>query len=134
MKIYSGPESHDQPEHQTAQGWMATNLALPGLGSLIAGRKVGFIQLALCLVGFGLTLVCGLQMVSWSLAHWSEYHNPNADMDPFQPLRDLWVHARWPLLGIAMFSCAWVWSFVTSRSLLSQSKRGQADGQSISKK
>ena len=35
---------------------MATNLAVPGLGSLVGGRKVGVLQIALYLAGFVITI------------------------------------------------------------------------------
>ncbi len=122
MKIFSGPKSPDGAQRQTAQGWLATNLVMPGAGSLAGGRKVGLLQLVLCLAGFALTLVFGVRFIYWSLAHWSEYHGANADIDPFKPLRDLWQQARWPLLGIALFALSWLWALATSRSLLVDSK------------
>jgi hypothetical protein len=107
---------------------MATNLAVPGLGSLVGGKKIGLLQLALCLAGFVLTLGFGLRFVFWSLAHWSEYHGANADVDPFKPLRDLWQQARWPLLGMALFGISWFWALLTSRSLLAETENKKAAG------
>jgi hypothetical protein len=123
MKTCSGPESRNDGSRQKARGFLATNLAMPGAGSLAAGRKIGLVQLALCLTGFTLTTVSGLQFVYWSLANWSKYHGPNVEMDPLKPLIDLWQHARWPLLGVALFAISWLWALLTSRSLLAESKR-----------
>jgi hypothetical protein len=120
MKTYSGQKSPDAPGLQKARGYLATNLAVPGLGSLVAGRKVGLLQMALYLSGFAITMVCGLRFVDWSLVHWSEYHNPNAD--PIKTLVDMWQHARWPFLGVAMCLLAWFWSWQTSRSLFAATK------------
>jgi hypothetical protein len=124
MKIFSGPKSPDPAGRQHAQGCLASNLALPGLGSLAGGRKVGLCQLGLGLSGFAISLGTGLHFVYWSLAHWSEYHGANAVPfeDPLQPLRDLWQQARWPLLGIGLFLCSWFWALATSRSLLAAAK------------
>ena len=105
---------------------MASNLAVPGLGSLVGGRKVGILQMALYLSGFGITIGFGLQFVYWSLAHWSEYHGPNAEADPIKTLVDLWQHARWPFLGIGMCLLSWCWSLVTSRSLLAETEAKNA--------
>jgi len=127
MKIFSGPEKPDDTGLQKARGCLATNLALPGLGSLAGGRKVGLIQLCLCLGGFALTLGFGVRFVYWALAHWSEYYGANAELDPLKPLRDLWQHARWPALGIVLFACSWLWAMHTSRSLLLESKTNSAD-------
>ncbi len=125
MKTSSGLKSPDDPARQKARGYWATNLAIPGLGSLVGGRKVGAVQLVLYLSGFAITMGFGIQFVNWSLAHWSEYHNPNAD--PIATLRAMWEHARWPFLGIAMCLSAWCWSLLTSRSLLAESKSKHAN-------
>lgn len=112
---------------------MATNLAVPGLGSLVGGRKVGIPQLVLYLSGFAITVGFGLHFVFWSLAHWSEYHGANAEADPLKPLRDLWQQVRWPLLGIAMFVVSWLWALKTSRSLLADAKTNPAGDESRSR-
>ena len=121
MKICSGPGGPETAGRQNARGCLATNLVMPGLGSLAGGRKIGLLQLTLCLAGFALTLVFGLRFVYWSLAHWSEYHGAAANSDPLKTLRDLWRHARWPLLGIALFCLSWLWALLTSWSLLAHS-------------
>jgi hypothetical protein len=126
MKTFSGPKNHDAT---TAQGCFATNLVMPGLGSLAGGRKtVGIAQLALCGAGFTLTLATGIKFIFWALAHWSEFHDPNPAADPMQPLRDLWQHARWPVLGMLLFGLAWFWALFTSRSLLAEAKLKNANG------
>lgn len=118
MKTFSG-QKNDGNGRQTAQGYCATNLVMPGLGSLVGGRKAaGLSQLALCLTGFGLTLGCGVRFFFWALAHWDEFHNPNPNDDTLAPLRDLWQHARWPVLGMFLFGIAWLWALATSRSML----------------
>jgi hypothetical protein len=124
MKTSSGPKSPDDPARQKARGYWATNLAIPGLGSLVGGRKVGVVQLVLYLSGFAITMVFGIRFVNWSLANWSEYHNPNTD--PMAALSAMWAHARWPFLGVAMCLLAWCWSLLTSRSLLAESKSKNA--------
>lgn len=128
MKTFSGPESHDGIGDQKAHGYVASNVVLPGLGSLAAGRKVGWLQLGLCLGGFGLTLGFGVRFIFWGLAHWSEFQNASPDADPLKPLRELWQQARWPFLGIVMFVISWFWSFMTSRSLLAESKAKNTAG------
>ena len=124
MKTSSGPESPDLSARQRAQGCFTANLAVPGLGSLMGGRKAGYVQMALCLSGLAISTICGFRFISWSLAHWSEYHNPDAD--PLFALRDLWNHARWPLLGISLFAIAWGWALLTSWVLLAQAGKTAA--------
>lgn len=126
MKTFSGSKSHDVAGRQTAQGYAATNVVLPGLGSLTAGRKAGLIQLCLCLGGFGMTLGFGTRFIFWALAHWSEFQNVGPDADPLKNLRDLLEHACWPLLGIILFAISWLWALLTSRSLLNESKNKSA--------
>jgi hypothetical protein len=122
MKTYSAPESSESARRQAAQGCFSTNLVMPGLGSLVGGRKVGLFQLALCLCGFVMTLATGIRFIFWSLSHWAEYYNPKPDADPFAPLHDLWIHGRWPVLGTVLFGVAWLWAFSTSRAILADSK------------
>ena len=128
MKTFSGQKNHDNAR-QTAQGCFASNLVMPGLGSLAGGRKVGLPQLALCLLGFAITLGFGVRFIFWSLAHWSEFYGSTLPADPLAPLRDLWQQARWPLLGIFLFIVAWFWALLTSRSLLAKTKTDNAGDQ-----
>ena len=123
MKIFLDGKNDPATVRQAAQGCAATNLVMPGLGSLLGGRKIGYLQLACALTGFALTLIFGTRFIFWALAHWSEYHGANAPADPLQPLRDLWREARWPLLGMALFFFAMLWALATSRSLLAEAKR-----------
>ena len=128
MKTFLGPKNHDAASRQNAQGCFATNLVMPGLGSLAGGRKVGVPQIVLCLAGFAITLGFGVRFIFWALAHWAEFYGSNPDADPFAPLRDLWQQARWPFLGIGLFAIAWVWALLTSRSLLAEAKTKSAGG------
>jgi hypothetical protein len=122
MKIFLGQKNHDVNGLQNAQGCFTTNLVMPGLGSLVGGRKIGIVQLALCLAGFGITLGFGVHFIFWALAHWSEFYGNNPDADPLVPLRDLWQQARWPMLGIFVFAFTWLWALFTSRSILREAK------------
>jgi hypothetical protein len=131
MKTSSGLESPDASGQQRAKGYLATNLVMPGLGSLAGGHKVGLWQLGLYLSGFAITLVFGLRFMLWALAHWSEFHTLDPRMDPLQPLRDLFLQARWPVLGIVLAAVSWCWSMQTSRKLLAEEKAkgaGTGDG------
>jgi len=117
MKISSAPVNPETSVKEIARGCLTANLAIPGMGSLVGGRKVGYAQLSVCFTGFGLTLVSGVHCIYWTLAHWEELHDPNL-IDPFAALREVFLHMRWPLLGIALFIAAWLWALMTSYSLL----------------
>ncbi|HEV2693379.1 MAG TPA: hypothetical protein VG347_10835 [Verrucomicrobiae bacterium] len=123
MKISSAGKNEPATGGAAARGAVATNLVMPGLGSLVAGRKVGYVQLAFSLGGFAISLIFGTRFLFWALAHWSEFYGPNPPPDPMAPLRDLMREARWPMLGIALFIIALLWSLVTSRSLLAEAKK-----------
>ena len=122
MKIFSARANSDASARETARGCFTTNLVIPGLGSLAGGRKIGYLQLVLCYIGQGITLVFGIRFLFWGLAHWSEIYRPNAE-DPLAALRELWPQVRLPLLGIFLFAIAWLWALLTSWRLLGEAKR-----------
>ncbi len=116
MKISLALGNRDALDRQTAQACAATNLGLPGFGSLMAGRAVGYAQAALTLAGFALTLICGLQSFVWFFQNWSKLNDPMAD--PADTLLALWLGVRWPLLGMALFAVSWLWAQVSSLMIL----------------
>jgi hypothetical protein len=87
-----------------AAAWtaLATNLlVLPGLGSLMAGRKVGWPQAVLALAGAALTLL-------WLVSFTGEWMRLGAF-----PL-DAGPEIGRGLAGVAAFFVAWLWSLLTS--------------------
>jgi hypothetical protein len=105
----------------------STNLALPGFGSLMAGRKTGYPQAVLCVAGFVLTTVFGIKFMIWGVQHWSEIRNPEGD--PLETLTALWRACRWALLGMLLFGLAWVWALVTSWGILRTARRQAGSGE-----
>ena len=82
-------------------------LATPGLGSLICRRWIaGTGQLGLAVFGFTLAL-------AWFFKEMSSY-NGLAFGDEVPPLPSLKMLAE----GVALFATSWLWSAVTSESLL----------------
>ncbi len=104
---------------QTAWGCLTTNLALPGFGSLVAGRASGYPQAALSIGGMVVTMVFGIRLFIWYLANWSRL---NSQSDPFSALEELWLHLRWPLLGLVLFLVGWLWALATSLQILHAAK------------
>src|SRR5437899_3330955 len=102
-------------DRQTAWGCLTTNLALPGFGSLVAGRLWGYPQLLLGLAGLSLTLIFGLRFILWSLSHWSELHDAT---DPLGALERMWQVGFWAFAGIVIFLVGWVWALATSLNIL----------------
>lgn len=101
---------------QTAWGCLTTNLAMPGFGSLIAGRRVGYVQAGLYLISFAITIVLGVRFIYWALQNWAWLHSEQEDQ--FSALAAMWKAARWPLAGILGFLISWLWSLGTSLSIL----------------
>lgn len=103
--------AHKASEQDRAWSWMLTNLlVLPGLGSVLGGRRVGYLQAALALAGLVLSLmfVAGFVHEWWTLRQLPE------------------LTGRWLLLGaggVALFACSWLWALLTSLLLLRDSRR-----------
>ena len=97
-----------------------SNIALPGSGSLMAGRKSGYPQLVLGLGGMVLSLIFGVRALFWMLANWSRMHDPAVDQ--FQVIGEMWQVLVWALLGIAIFGLAWLWALATSYAIVCSAK------------
>ena len=108
-----------------AWGCFTANLALPGSGSLVAGRAVGYLQLALTVIGFIVTLVGGVAFIRWYLANSTQFNNLQND-DPFGALASLWREVRWPLTGVAVFLFAMAWAAITSLQIMRSNPKESA--------
>lgn len=106
---------------ENAWACFTTNCAFPGSGSLLAGRKVGYLQSVLTFTGFALTLGFGFHFVVWGVRHWSELTNPSGD--PLESLLNLWRASRGVILGLGLFGFSWIWAFITSMTILSTARR-----------
>ncbi|MSU57261.1 MAG: hypothetical protein EXS35_03610 [Pedosphaera sp.] len=100
---------------------MATNVALPGFGSLAAKRAVGWPQAALTVIGFALSAIFGLRFLLWFLKNISALYG--ADSDPVETLLSIWTAVRWALLGIGLFAISWLWAAATNATILRSAKR-----------
>lgn len=125
MKISLALGHRQTLSRQSAWGCFTTNLALPGFGSLTAGRVSGYPQAALMLSGFALTTVFSARFFGWYMANSSRFSSDEGD--PMARLAEMWLQVRWPLLGIGLFAVAWLWALATSLLILSEAKaRGGA--------
>ena len=87
--------------------------AFPGLGTILSGRRIGYVQATLMLVGFFLTmafmlyyLVCATHYATtaiWTEAEFSSKYKPY-----------LWA-LYW---GIGSCITAWIWSLASSSQIL----------------
>lgn len=76
-------------------------MVLPGLGSFLFGRVVGFFQMGLALAGFALTAIWGF----WFLKTWITLKQIPLEPGP---------HLGKALVGIGLFFIAWVWALGSS--------------------
>lgn len=95
---------------------LTANLGLPGSGSLMAGRRVGYFQLGVALAGVGLTTFFGVMFLVWAFLNMEQLRAPEAD--PFVSLVEIWRHVKWSVIGMVGFAVAWVWSLATSFSIV----------------
>ncbi len=121
ISLALGPRQALSP--QSAWGCFTTNLALPGFGSLTAGRISGYPQAVLTLAGFALTIVFAARFFTWYVANSSRMSADEGD--PIARLAELWSQVRWPLLGIGIFALAWLWALGTSLFILREARRKQ---------
>jgi hypothetical protein len=120
MKVSLALGPRETLSRQTAWGCLSTNLALPGFGSLMAGRASGYPQVALGLGGLVLTLLFTLRFAYWYFTSGSRLQG--VETDPVEALIELWRAARWPLLGIGVFAAGWLWALATSCQILHAAK------------
>lgn len=100
MKTSSPPVA---PDRASARACTLTNLlVLPGLGSLVAGRRVGWAQAALALAGLGLFLYGVARLLRDWLAAGAE------------PVFEFTPALGCLLGGLAVSVVAWLWALVTS--------------------
>jgi len=123
MKISLALGPRQPLSRQTAWGCFTSNLALPGFGSLAAGRKVGYFQAALTIIGMGFTLLFGVRFIFWTLSNWARLHDPLGDQ--IAALGEMWLHVRWAMVGIGIFALGWLWALTTSMSILGSAAHSQ---------
>ncbi len=123
MKISLALGPRQPLSRQTAWGCLTTNLAAPGLGSLVAGRASGYAQAALAVGGVILTCVFGVRFIVWYLAHRSLFQEPQAD--ELDPLLQMWQVLRWVLLGLGTFGLGWLWALASSLQIVLAAKKDE---------
>lgn len=110
-KIFNIKWPLDEP---SAKGCLLVNLVLwPGLGSTLARRKVGWIQMAMALSGL-LSVVIALQMFMAMI--WQETREPTWH-DRF-----VWV----AITGFGLFISSWIWGIITGFSIRAEVKAAMA--------
>lgn len=96
---------------------LVNQLACPGLGTLLAGQKVGHVQLILMLAGFGLVM---LFMVKWVAASFRLASDLTWTEEQYQAQVRLWLWALWAGLGLC--GLAWGWALASSIAIIRRFK------------
>jgi ABC-type dipeptide/oligopeptide/nickel transport system permease component len=99
-------------------------VALPGSGSLLAGRVSGYAQMALAVGGMLISVVFGVPAFVWGLRNWSRLRDPYGD--PFAMLGEILWKFRWALLGLGVFAVGWLWGLVSGLGIVHAAKRAEA--------
>ncbi len=120
MKVSLALGANRPLSRETAIGCLTSNLALPGSGSLLAGRRSGYAQMALSVLGLIITTAFGVPFIIWSLKNWSHLYGDT--VDPLEALSILWHGVRIPLVGILLFAFGWLWGLGTGMALVRQAK------------
>ena len=124
MKLSLVPRRPGQFDPKTARDCLAANFALPGFGSVMGGRMVGYAQGALCALGVVLTFSFGSLFVLWRFS--AAGRAISSEDDPVTALYQLWDHVKWALVGMLLFAFSWLWALATSLSLLREAKNFRA--------
>src|SRR5882672_728891 len=120
MKTSSGAPNRPLPKRPPAMLWAIVNqLAFPGLGTLMMGRRVGYAQAAIMLAGF--TLAMGFLL--WYLLCAGRYAvNPSWDETHFT---SLYRPYKWSLYwGLGLCAVAWVWALLSSIAMVRAARLG----------
>jgi 4a-hydroxytetrahydrobiopterin dehydratase len=112
MKRFS-PRGLPLSRAQARNAILLNLLATPGLGSLLGRRWIaGGGQLLLAIAGFVLFLV-------WFIKEMTQFYGQISGTVPVQPV------GKFLAAGLILFGLAWIWSAVTSLSLLREAASGK---------
>ena len=92
-------------------------LGLPGLGTIMAGRAIGYVQAALMCLGFFLLVGFMMLYLTSSVGSLNRFMLTGVTEDPtihYEP----WLWVLW--LGLALSFIAWTWSVISSLVILRQ--------------
>jgi hypothetical protein len=108
MRTSSGAKPLDRAKARNC--FLINQFATPGLGSLMAGRLVaGIGQLFVAVAGFVLVML-------WFALRMAQVYNEV--VNDAQPKSAAWAGEA----GAALFAAAWLWSLVTSLSVLREAR------------
>lgn len=98
---------------------VVNQLACPGIGSLMAGKRVGYVQAAVMIAGAALVLAWSLMAVNAGYKFALDPLMSEAQFRAMQP--PLWM----ALAGFGLCAIAWFWALWVSMRLLHESRSHQ---------
>ena len=118
MKTSSGAPNPPPAKRPPALLWAIVNqLAFPGLGTLMMGRRVGYAQAAIMLAGFFLTMAFLLWYLVCAARH---AFNPNWDEAKFTSIYRPYI---WSLYwGLGLCAVAWLWALFSSIAMVRKAR------------
>ena len=108
-------------DRATAWGCLTTNLAIPGCGSLVAGRVSGYLQFLIAIIGEVVSAYFCLKFMFWYQSNWTQMQQ--IQPDSAANFHELWLRLRWFLLGLGVFGAGWLWALGSSLGILLESKQ-----------
>jgi hypothetical protein len=108
MRTFSTVRPARTLDRSAAWGCLVANVfVLPGLGTVTAGRRIGYLQGALALIGFGMTA----SWCVWFLGRWMHSGAVPDQVGPYFPIC---------LAGMVLFALAWTWALMSSLRILAR--------------
>ena len=126
MKISLALAPRRNLSRQTAWGCLTSNVAFAGVGSLAAGRRSGYAQLAMVVVGMGLTLAYFPRFVIWYRTNGAQVFGP--EVDPAESLREFWLALRPTFLAMSLYALGWLWGVATGLAIVREAKEAERAG------
>ncbi len=126
MKISLALGQRRPLDRATALGCLTTNVAIPGCGSLLAGRVSGYWQFLIAMIGMGMSVYFGLHFIVWYVSNWS--HMQQVQPDSAANFHELWLRIRWFLLGVGVFGAGWLWALGSSLGILLEARKAPPAG------
>jgi hypothetical protein len=126
MRTSSGAPNRPLAKRSHAVLWALINqLAFPGLGTLMMGRRVGYVQATIMLAGFCLTM----GFLLWYLVCVGRYAaHPNWEEAKFT---SLYRPYKWSLYwGLGFCAAAWVWALFSSIAMVRAARAAEAHDRS----
>jgi len=103
---------------------VANQLALPGLGTVMAGRKIGYVQLAFSVLGVLMTT----SFLVWCVPNFGDWFPPPEDDSILMAHLEKWL--PWLLIagtGVLFFGIGWFMALFSSRSIIREQSVGERD-------